>query len=69
MDWKGISTRFDKSSTNEIYEIKITGMVAKLNPDLGTSDNFTLQIVPPQGAVVHIERRTPVLLDDYNDLG
>ena len=55
--------------TNEIYEIKITGMVAKLNPDLGTSDNFTLQIVPPQGAVVHIERRTPVLLDDYNDLG
>ena len=55
--------------TNEIYEVKITGMVAKLNPDLGTSDNFTLQLIPPQGAVVHIERRTPVLLDDYNDLG
>ena len=44
-------------------------MVAKLNPALGTSDDFTLELVPPQGAVVHIERRTPVLLDDYNDLG
>ena len=55
--------------TGEIYEIKITGMVAKLNPALGTSDDFTLELVPPQGAVVHIERRTPVLLDDYNDLG
>ena len=53
----------------EIFEIKITGLVSKLDPDLGTAYTFILEVVPPQGAVLHLERRTPVLLNDYEDLG
>ena len=55
--------------TSEIYEIKLTGLDSKLNPDLTTSDAFTLEVIPPQSAVLHIERRAPVLLESYNDLG
>ena len=53
----------------EMYEIKITGLVAKLDPDLGTDKIFILQMKPRQGAVVHIQRTTPLVMDLYNDLG
>ena len=53
----------------EMYEIKVTGLEAKLATDLVKDAGFTLEIKPPQGAVVHINRRTPVLLEAYNDLG
>ena len=53
----------------EMYEIKIIGLVSKLNPDLPKDKAFTLEVKPPQGAVVHIERMTPVVLEDFNDLG
>ena len=53
----------------EMYEIKVTGLEAKLATDLVKDAGFTLKIKPPQGAVVHINRRTPVLLEAYNDLG
>ncbi len=54
----------------EMYEIKITGLVAKLTTaDLPKNKDFSLQVKPPQGAVVNIQRRTPVVLETYNDLG
>ena len=53
----------------EIYEIKVTGMKSKFNPDLQTGDSFTVEVIPPQGAVIHIERLTPVQFESYNDLG
>ena len=53
-----------------MYEIKITGLVAKLTiADLPKDKDFTLQIKAPQGAVVNIQRRTPVVLETYNNLG
>ena len=52
----------------EIYEIKITGLVAKLNPDLGKDKIFVIEVKPPVGAVVHIERRTPIVVELVNDL-
>ena len=53
----------------EIYEIKLTGLVATLSGNLGTDTPFVLQIKPRQGAVVNIQRTTPVIFDTYNDLG
>ena len=53
----------------EMYEIKMTGLIAKLTTDLKKDTDFTVEIKPPQGAVVHIERRTPGTLDTYIDLG
>ena len=52
----------------EMYEIKMTGLIAKLNPDLTADKLFAFQVKPPVGAVLHMERRTPVNLDTYNNL-
>ena len=53
----------------EMYEIKLTGLYAKLSPTLSTGDKFSVQVKPPQGAVLNIELTTPVVLDSYADLG
>ncbi len=53
----------------EMYEIKLSGLKAGLNPDLKTDTPFVIQIKPAIGAVLQIARRTPVLLDKVNDLG
>ena len=52
----------------EMYEIKMTGLVAKLDPDLKADKLFAFQVKPPVGAVLHMERRTPVNLDTFNNL-
>ena len=53
----------------EMYEITMAGLAALLGTDLQTGDLFTVQVKPPQGAVLQIERTTPVELDKINDLG
>lgn len=53
----------------EMYEIKVIGMVDILTTNLLKDKPFTLELKPPVGAVMHIERRTPIVLDAYNDLG
>ena len=53
----------------EMYEVKVTGLVAKLTTDLPKNTDFILEVKPPSGAVLHIERRTPTYLDTINDLG
>ena len=52
----------------EIYRIALNGMEASLDPDLSTGDTFILELIPPQGAVLHIERTTPVFIESFNDL-
>ena len=52
----------------ELYELKITGLVDKLDPDLTADKRFTLEVKPPKGAVLHLERRTPTSFETYNDL-
>lgn len=54
--------------SGEMYELNITGLVAKLTTDLVADKRFTLEVKPPKGAVLHLERRTPVSLETYNDL-
>ena len=65
----GLADTDNLVEAGEIYEVKITGMAAKLSPDLGTADTFTVEAIPPQGAVLRIERLTPVALTAYTDLG
>ena len=52
----------------EMYETKITGLVAKLTADLTADTAFAIEVKPPQGAVIHLSRGTPVTLETYNDL-
>ena len=52
----------------EIFEITLLGLESVLSPDLSTADLFTVELVPPQGVVVFIERTTPVFLQEYMDL-
>ena len=42
----------------EIYEITLIGLTNNLDPDLQTADTFRLELIPPQGAVLFIERMT-----------
>ena len=55
--------------SGEMYEVKITGLVAALGTDLAKDRDFTIELKPPKGAVLHIERRTPVFPETFNDLG
>ena len=51
----------------EIFEITIpnlqSGGANALSPVLGTDMTFTLEIIPPKGAVLYIQRTTPVSLE------
>ena len=53
----------------EMYEIKLSNLVGQLTTDLPKDKAFTLEIKPPVGAVYHVERRSPVVLEKVNDLG
>ena len=53
----------------EMYELKLTGMVAALATDLKKDKAFTVSIKPAVGAVIQLSRTTPVLLEIWNDLG
>ena len=52
----------------EVYEVTLNNLTS-LTGDLSTDTQFTVEMIPPQGAVLHIERTTPVWLETYNDLG
>ena len=61
--------------SNETYEIKLidletgTGLGADtLTTALGIDTTFQLEVIPPKGAVMFIERNTPIFLDDINSL-
>ena len=61
---------------NEVYDLKLIDLETgthdtnndTLKSILGVNTTFTLEIVPPRGAVLFIERTTPVFLDDIMSL-
>ena len=53
----------------EVYEIALKNLASTGDLNLSTTTTFTLEIVRPQGAVLQVERTTPVFLDAFNDLG
>lgn len=52
----------------EIFEISIPGMVALLATDLSTNTSFMLEVIPPRGAVLTIQRNTPISMEAVNFL-
>ena len=59
---------------NEVYEIKINGLDStgsgsdNLTNSLGVNTTFSLEVIPPSGAVLFIERTTPVFMETTNSL-
>ena len=53
----------------EIYEVHVGSLFTMLDPDLTKDKLFQLEVKPPKGAVLHIERRTPVVLETFMNLG
>jgi len=51
-----------------LISVDVLTSTSKLDNDLGTDTSFVLELKPPQGGVVPIERRTPAALSDYMDL-
>ncbi len=47
---------------------EITVPLTDLNPSLGVNTDFTIEIKPPTGAVLNIQRTTPAFLELVNDL-
>lgn len=54
--------------SGEVFEVQVPGMVALLTPDLGTNEAFTLEVIPPTGAVLFVQRTTPVAMETINNL-
>ena len=52
----------------ELYEISLLNMESNLATNLANSKTFVIEVIPPQGAVLFIERTTPVVVAKYNDL-
>ena len=52
----------------EVFEIILLNMNGQLATDLGTNAEFTIELIPPSGAVLFIGRRTPVSLEASNSL-
>lgn len=52
----------------EIFEIELLTLTTQLDPDLGTNKEFSIEVIPPRGAVLFIGRRTPVSLEKSNSL-
>ena len=52
----------------EMYEITLLSLAANLSPELSAGDLFTVEVIPPHGAVVVLERTAPAFLEVYNRL-
>jgi len=59
---------------NEVYEIKLTGLDSVAATDdnltnaLGVDTTFSLEVISPKGAVLFIERSTPIYYETTNSL-
>ena len=52
----------------ELFEIKLLNLDTLLTPTLGTSAAFTVEVVSPKGAVLHISRTTTASLQSVESL-
>ena len=59
---------------NEVYKISLINLTTvdagddNLTTALGVSTTFTLEVIPAKGAVLHIERTTPIFMNIINFL-
>ena len=73
---KGIGGADDDNllERNEVYRVQLIGLETldagddNLTTSLGVNTTFTLEVIPVKGAVLHIERTTPIFMDTINFL-
>ena len=60
---------------NEVYELKLINLASNVGPGndtltnkLGINTTFSLEVIPPRGAVLFIERTTPISMDSSMSL-
>lgn len=58
----------DNLERGEVFEVQIPNLVSTLDPDLGTDQTFTLEVIPPSGAVLFIQRSTPISMEAITSL-
>ena len=51
----------------EIFEIKLINLQTRLTTNLSPNTEFTIEVDPPRGAVLFLQRRTPVSFET-NDI-
>jgi flagellin FlaB len=66
LDWRVRNDTDDLLDTGELAEIAVP--VDGLTSTLGVNTGFAIEIKPPSGAVLSIQRTTPAYLDLVNDL-
>ncbi len=54
--------------SGELYELALLDMETNLTSKLAKNTTFAIEVLAPQGAVLHLERTTPVVLRMFNDL-
>ena len=66
VDWVGASDGDNLLEQDELAEITVA--VTGLSPLLGANTPFTLEVKPPTGAVISIERTTPAAIEAVMEL-
>jgi len=64
--WRGTNDGDDLLEDGELAEITVS--MNAITPTLGANTTFAIEVKPPQGAVLVIERTTPPNLDTVMDL-
>jgi archaellin len=72
----GGSDTDDLLERNEVYRIELISLATGLDDTaddtlktaIGVNKTFTLEVIPAKGAVLHVERTTPIFLDLINFL-
>ena len=54
--------------SGEMYELALLSMETNLSTKLANCTSFLLEVMPPKGAVLHLKRTTPTIMEKYNDL-
>ncbi|MCH8948731.1 MAG: hypothetical protein IH789_14090 [Acidobacteria bacterium] len=54
--------------TGEVFEIILLDLVTQLDPDLTTNQEFSIEVIPPRGAVLYVGRRARVSLEKSTSL-
>jgi flagellin FlaB len=64
--WLGDTNGNDLLETGEMAELTVP--LGDLTPGLGPNTTFVIEVKPPTGAVLNLQRTTPAYLDVVNDL-
>jgi flagellin FlaB len=65
--WPGYDDGDGILEERELVEIRVP-LTGNINPNLGTNETFVVEVKPPSGAVLGVQRTMPASVDIVNDL-